>query len=179
MLTGGKARISVQNIFWISNAWEFGLAIMPRPRGGDWLLDEVRDWQEAGINIVVSCLEPHETEELDLLGEAAACARLGIEFITLPLPDVQVPPSEERVIEMVRRLNQDLSAGRRVAIHCRMGIGRSSVVAACVLMSRGLASNEAFELISRARGLTVPDTQAQKDWAEHLSHRFRPSGDLQ
>jgi hypothetical protein len=32
------------------------LAIMPRPRAGDWLEDEIDQWQREGLKIVVSLL---------------------------------------------------------------------------------------------------------------------------
>jgi hypothetical protein len=45
------------------------LAIMPRPRAGDWLEDEVSSWHGAGIRTVVSLLEAHEVAELGLDSE--------------------------------------------------------------------------------------------------------------
>jgi hypothetical protein len=36
------------------------LAIVPRPRGGDWLADEVARLKAAGVDILVSMLEPAE-----------------------------------------------------------------------------------------------------------------------
>jgi hypothetical protein len=42
------------------------LAIMPRPRAGDWLEDEVSSWQRAGVRTVVSLLEVQEIAELGL-----------------------------------------------------------------------------------------------------------------
>lgn len=40
------------------------------------------------------------------------------------------------------------------------------MMAACVLRGLGVHLNEAFEAISRARGLTVPDTAEQRKWCE-------------
>jgi predicted protein tyrosine phosphatase len=49
-------------------------------------------------------------------------------------------------------------------IHCRAGIGRTSVVATGVLLHAGFEVTEAFEKISEIRGVQVPDTQEQYDW---------------
>jgi protein-tyrosine phosphatase len=49
-------------------------------------------------------------------------------------------------------------------VHCRQGIGRSSLVAACVLVISGESPQSAFEHIERARGRSVPDTAEQKEW---------------
>lgn len=42
------------------------LAIMPRPRAGDWLEDEAQSWRRQGLDVVVSLLEDNEVAELDL-----------------------------------------------------------------------------------------------------------------
>ena len=36
-------------LYWISGPWAGKLAIAARPRGGDWLEDEIRDWKNGGI----------------------------------------------------------------------------------------------------------------------------------
>ena len=42
------------------------LAILPRPRSGDWLEDEIRSLRGQGIDVLVSLLTPDETAELGL-----------------------------------------------------------------------------------------------------------------
>jgi hypothetical protein len=69
------------------------LAIMPRPRAGEWLEDEVTSWHREGIRTVVSLLEVPEIAELGLLEEPRLCASQGIEFISFPIPDRGVPTS--------------------------------------------------------------------------------------
>ena len=72
------------------------LAIMPRPRAGDWLEDEIASWHRTDIRTVVSLLEPYEVDELGLKDEARLCASNGIEFVSFPIPDRGVPTSYER-----------------------------------------------------------------------------------
>jgi hypothetical protein len=60
-------------IFWIDAALPGRIAIMPRPRAGDWLADEVAGWRAEGVDLVVSLLEPHEVAELGLGDEADLC----------------------------------------------------------------------------------------------------------
>ena len=55
----------------IEGPWPGRLAIVPRPRGGDWLEDEVRAWKEMGFDVVVSLLTRDELDELGLVAEAA------------------------------------------------------------------------------------------------------------
>ncbi|WP_158747891.1 hypothetical protein [Acidisphaera sp. L21] len=69
------------------------LAIMARPRAGDWLEDEVVGWKAEGVDTVVSLLERDEVEELGLGLEATLCAQQGMEFISFPIADRGVPAS--------------------------------------------------------------------------------------
>lgn len=55
-----------------------------------------------------------------------------------------------------------------IAIHCRAGIGRSSLIAASVMTAYHIPAEEAFSLIETARGFAVPDTQEQKDRVSQL-----------
>ncbi len=60
-------------IYWIPVIAAGRLAIMPRPRSGDWLADEISAWDREGLNVVVSLLESHEVKELGLGDEATLC----------------------------------------------------------------------------------------------------------
>ena len=53
-------------------------------------------------------------------------------------------------------------------IHCRAGIGRSSLLAAAVLRVEGRTADEAWQRITEARGLPVPDTDEQRDFLVQL-----------
>jgi hypothetical protein len=78
-------------LYWIEGPWAGRFAIMPRPRGGDWLEDEVQAWQHAGLNRVVSLLTPDEVADLDLGQEAALCQAHGMQFVSFSIPDRRVP----------------------------------------------------------------------------------------
>ena len=68
-------------------------------------------------------------------------------------------------------MQQYLREGRAIAVHCRAGIGRASIIAACLLLRNGLSVAEAFEALAEARGCAVPDTQDQRTWVEGFSER--------
>jgi protein-tyrosine phosphatase len=140
------------------------LAIMPRPRAGDWLEDEVESWRDAGIDVVVSLLEDGEVAELGLRQEQELCERAGLTFLRLPIPDRGLPGSRRDVSRLVESLVEHLRAGRGVGIHCRVGVGRSALIAACVLTALGTPLEAAWSAIARARGLPVPDTPEQMAW---------------
>ena len=154
------------DIYWIDHPLKPRLAIMARPRAGDWLEDEVAHWRAEGVGLVVSLLEPSEAFELGLQGEAEACRAQGIEFLNFPIPDRGTPPDRQRAEALARQLGQE---DRPVAIHCRAGIGRSASIAALTLVLGGMSADETFSRISEARGLLVPDTAAQRERVESFS----------
>ena len=158
------------NIYWIPGSWAGRLAILARPRGNDWLADEIRAWREAGVQVVVSLLGPEEELELGLSEEARLVPAGDLRFINFPIEDYGVPASETALHELVKEVEQLLDHGHNVGIHCRAGIGRSSLVAACLLVSSGQAVETSFEQIQKARGVPVPDTVNQRTWVADFAH---------
>src|SRR5947209_15301603 len=151
-------------IYWIPCPRPGRLAVMPRPRGGDWLSDEVRGWKEAGLDTIVCMLTGEEIAELDLADEADMCRKLSIEFISFPVLDRSIPPSPGSAQELLHQLATQIEAGHNLGIHCRMGLGRSAMVAAAVLVLSRVDPETAFRNITKARGFSVPDTLEQKNW---------------
>ena len=153
-------------LYWIKGPWPGRLAIVARPRGGDWLEDEARSWARSGLQVIVSLLTPQETAEFDLTNQGALCRSNGIEFVSFPIPDRGVPSSGEETLRLVKALEGYLAADTNVGIHCRQGIGRSGLAAACVLVSSGLPPDVAFNQLGEARGCPVPETTEQREWVE-------------
>ena len=150
--------------FWIPAPAAGRLAIMSRPRAGEWLEDEIAGWRADGITDVVCLLEKDELRELGLDGELDLCRVGGIEFTPFPIRDRGVPSSMSDTLRLARVIVDRIGRGSGVAIHCRAGIGRPSLVAACVLVLYGLDPATALERIADARGIAVPDTDEQRDW---------------
>lgn len=152
-------------IFPVERAGPGRLSTMARPRGGDWLDDEMAALSSEGVSIVVSMLTSSETQELKLGNEEEAARIAGIAFRWLPTAD-RGTPSVPEFNALLEYLEAELSDGKHIVIHCRMGIGRASLVAAGILIIEGISAAEARSRIARARGLEVPDTPGQKEWLE-------------
>jgi protein-tyrosine phosphatase len=157
--------------YWIPTPAAGRLAILPRPRGGDWLADEVGAWGRAGVGVVVSLLTPDEAADLELNDEAAACQDQGIEFVSFPIPDRGLPASRSAMTNTVSRLAGLIADGKSVAVHCRQGIGRAALVAICVLIALGEDAEAAIRAVSAARGCPVPETPEQRRWIGEFAPR--------
>ena len=161
-----------ENLCWIDVQLPPGsgrVGVMPHPFGDDALPGEILGFRAEGVDVIVSLLEDEEALSVGLAREDELCGEHGIAFRSFPIPDRSVPESMGEVRALVRRLRGDLAAGRSIVFHCWAGIGRSSLMAAALLVGCGLAPDEAFERIGEARGLQVPDTEQQRIWVERFA----------
>jgi len=137
---------------------------MARPRGDDWLIDEIANLKKQNVGLLVSLLEKEEINELGLRQQEVVCKSNSIEFINFPIADRDIPKTTDKIDWLIIYLTNKLQDGIAVVIHCRMGIGRSSIIAASVLLQTGLKADKIIEDISKIRGLKVPDTERQLQW---------------
>lgn len=151
-------------IWWIERKLPGQIAVVARPRGGDWLEDEARDWAQSGLNVIVSLLTAEEMRDLDIEQEAEACCAAGLIYFNFPIVDRSVPNSRDAVLILIEKLEKLLVAGKNVGIHCRQGIGRSALLAAALLVAFGADAATAFQEISATRGCQVPETAEQRKW---------------
>lgn len=157
-------RLFKPSIYPITAAAPHRVSIVARPHGHDWLWDELLALSREGINTLVSMLTAGEASELGLDQEEVECGAAGIEFVRVPMPDRAVPPDKETFLRTVEHLAELVRAGQHIAVHCRAGIGRSSLLVASILVRLGWKVDRAFDSIGAARGCSVPDTSEQRQW---------------
>ncbi|MFF3286480.1 tyrosine protein phosphatase [Streptomyces sp. NPDC003023] len=101
------------------------------------------------------------------MDEPRTAVEAGLQFVAIPIPDRTVPDITT-ILPTLRSLAAQLHAGAHVVTHCRAGIGRSSLLAAALLILNGVDPDAAWNRIERARGLAVPDTVEQREWTTGL-----------
>ena len=72
------------DVYWIRDIEPLRFAMMPRPRGREWLEDEVSGWKQLGVDLVVSLLHPYEAKELEISEEERMCVSRGIGYRSFP-----------------------------------------------------------------------------------------------
>lgn len=156
-------------LFRIDGPWLGRLAISARPRGGEWLGEEMTAWRRAGIDIVVSLLVPEKAAALELEEEKALSEQNGIEFYSFPIVDRDVPAPDADIRGFLSEIDTRLSQGKNAAIHCRQGVGRAGLMAIALLIEQGISPEKAMERVSSARRVPVPETQQQRVWVESFA----------
>ena len=159
-------------LYWINQFAGGNLAIMAAPRPAEQLEAIILDWKDEGVDVIVSLLEEAEIPGLTE-AERSLCEEVGVEFFSFPVRDKTVPDSADTLGVIARRLADRVASGKSVAIHCRAGIGRSTTLAACVLILMGVEGDIALDMIAAARGLEVPETEAQRQWVLGFSQAAR------
>lgn len=162
------------DLYCIPVPWLGHLAISSRPRGGDWLEDEVCGWRQSKLDMIVSLLTSDEIATLELMREAELCRAHGLEILVFPIIDRSVPSSRTATFDFAQKIHDALVNGKNVLIHCRQGIGRAALIAACLLVLSGVDPDDAFREISLARGVPVPETPEQKKWVIDFTNSFAP-----
>jgi protein-tyrosine phosphatase len=128
---------------------------------------------DAGINYFIDLTEPGEMPDYSRLLPVHA------HYLRCAIRDTEVPREIAHMRELQSRIRNARSLGRRTYIHCRAGIGRTSVVVGCFLAEGGLGGEAALEQLNLLwrqceRSETwpiVPQTAEQadyiRDWPQH------------
>jgi protein-tyrosine phosphatase len=119
-----------------------------------------------GIGAVVDLREEDRDDEEHL-------RQAGLAFLHLPAPDMEALGVDglDRGVAFVR---DRLGRGDKVLIHCQHGIGRSPLLALCVLVEAGWAPLDALEH-AKAKRRVLSLSRAQYDgWVAWLTRHGHP-----
>jgi hypothetical protein len=100
----------------------------------------------------------------------------GIDFLHLPTPDLE-PPSEAMLERGVQFVRDRLHEGKRVLIHCQHGIGRSALLALCVLVDQGWEPLDALTRAKDRRERISPSRSQYDGWVAWMDGRGRAAPD--
>ncbi len=172
-------RVGPLRVDWIeaplSAPGRLGLSILPGRRDmGRVLDDDLASLKRAGVTDVVVLVTDDELKDYGVPGLRNALEAAGFGVIRTPIPDQGVGDPGE-VGDLVAWIDWRLHEQARVLIHCLGGVGRSGMVAACVLRQRGLSADEAIAEVRRARSPRAVETSAQDAFVRLFDPgRFRP-----
>ncbi len=114
----------------------------------------------AGATAVLTLMPKDEMQRNAVIDLPELCAQLGLEWFHLPVEDDHAP---EQLFEDAWLLAKDkihalVAAGNTIAIHCKGGSGRTGLIAALILLERGLPLDEVVDRVRviRPNALQIP-----------------------
>lgn len=84
-----------------------------------------------------------------------------------PLEDME-PPRQDALHRAVSAINRAMDSGLPVAVHCGAGLGRTGVVLAAWMVSRGLGARQAITRVRKLRPNSV-ETDEQEEAVEEFA----------
>jgi ADP-ribosyl-[dinitrogen reductase] hydrolase len=153
----------------LKNGGKLGLSFCPGKKQfhgmtGAWVRDldtdisAINDW---GGSVIITLLEDHELIGLQVTEIKSVANQYNIDWLHLPTPNDLVP--DESFLQNWRdncfKIHELLNDGKNVFIHCMGGIGRTSVLAAIILIERGYTAEEAIKIIkdTRENSFCIPE----------------------
>ncbi len=88
-----------------------------------------------------------------------------------PLEDME-PPTQEQLDRCVSAIGRAVEKNMAVAVHCGAGLGRTGVVLAAFLVTRGLSAQAAIARVRKLRPHSIETTE-QAESVEHFARRRR------
>lgn len=129
-------------------------------------LEAIGQWGAMGV---VTLIEAHEMEAFGVLTLPERTELYDMWWLHLPISDMCAPNGdfEARWADESPNLHRILSVGGRVLLHCWAGLGRTGMVAARILIERGVAPRDAIKRVRAARPGAI-QTNQQEDYLLRL-----------
>lgn len=141
----------------------------------DWLTDHVAVGGRFPMEHAVHLAEAHRIGAIVDLREEDCddhrqLAAAGIAFLHLPTPDLY-PVSIEALETGVEFVRERVRKGQRVLIHCQHGIGRSALLALCVMVDQGIEPMAALRQAKDRRWQVSPSERQYTGWVKWLTNK--------
>jgi len=135
-------------------------------------MDRLKRFLAAGVSCFIDLTDPDEAPAYEAYLPFATPDGRRIAYLREPIPDHDVPVGRETMTRILRVIEDALAAGHIVYLHCRAGVGRSSMVVGCWLADHRPGQVDVLETLqtlwrqsARSRVWSmVPETEEQVDY---------------
>ena len=132
---------------------------------GDWDRDLELDLEvilASGSSTLVNLMEDHEMRDLGVADTAERIPE-GLQYLRWPIADAGTPgPTwEAHWRKEGAGLISRLRGGENIVLHCKGGLGRTGMIAACLLVQFECTAEDAISAVRAARPGTI-ETAAQE-----------------
>lgn len=127
---------------------------------------------KSGIQRIVSLASLDEIKKKSQsYASAIEAGDLPVQVEFFEIRDYDIPEHYELFDQFIKRLIGALQSGERLLIHCGAGVGRTGLVAECLLVAFGASANSAAETV-RSAG-SGPETELQRRFVQDYASRLR------
>ena len=138
------------------------------------LMEEFFDFLDSNrYRSVVSLVEVHEFDQFISYPKfEEKIGKRNFSWFFHPLKDMTAPDEifRERFFETQSHLLENLRSGKKIAIHCKGGLGRSGTIAALLLRHLGFSAEKSIELVRKSRPGAI-ETEEQEIFIQSNSGR--------
>lgn len=150
------------NMSWVTEQIAVGGRVRPQ---------DIQRLAQAGVSAVVDTRSEHQDDPQQMGAE-------GIALLLLPTQDTY-PLTIAQLQKGAAWVNEQLAEGRRTLIHCEHGVGRSVLLTAAVLVTRGMSADDAMVLIQQRRWQAAPNhrqTKRLQEFERVIRRGAKPQG---
>lgn len=104
-----------------------------------------------GTELLLSLMRDEEYEALRIADLVPRAEAHGIEVRRFTIRDMSTPDDPAAFGALIEDAHAALAGGRTVTVHCRAGLGRSGLVAACILVRAGMEPVAAIDHVRAHR----------------------------
>ena len=138
------------------------------------LMEEFFDFLDSNrYRSLVSLIEVHEFDQFISYPKfEEKIGKRNFSWFFHPLKDMTAPDEifRERFFETESHLLENLRSGKKIAIHCKGGLGRSGTIAALLLRHLGFSAEKSIELVRKSRPGAI-ETKEQEIFIQSNSGR--------
>lgn len=131
--------------------------------------------RDYGVTTLVCLLSQAELLHFKLRHYNRSVCAMGLGLAEFPILEMAAPESLDRTAGFVRRLVEMLARGEKVVVHCRGGVGRAGLMAACTLLQIGSAASAggAIEEVRRRRCRRAVESASQVRFIEKYAAELK------
>lgn len=127
----------------------------------------------AGADAVITLMPNAEMASNAVTHMGELCSQIGLQWFHFPIEDDHSPEEDFALAWSAQRLSvhQLLDADKKIAIHCKGGSGRTGLIAAQILIERGMSLDEATAAIKAIRPNSL-SLLVHRDYLARLCRRL-------
>ncbi|MDV6374817.1 cyclin-dependent kinase inhibitor 3 family protein [Deinococcus arenicola] len=122
-----------------------------------------------GVNVLAPLIEDFEFDLLGMDGYHAAAELNNLDVRPFAIRDQHAPGKRADFAAFVDELMTELLDGLGVVVHCRGGLGRAGMAAACLLVQGGMTADAAIGLVRQTRSQDAIETASQEQYVHEFA----------